>query len=78
MLTLRNKIWFFCCILVLLIFAVTPFPVQASDYGTQDLILGSQGSAVIRLHKDLASLGFYTYKIDSSFVLLSYVALLGL
>jgi peptidoglycan hydrolase-like protein with peptidoglycan-binding domain len=77
MLTLRNKIWFFCCILVLLIFAVTPFPVQASDYGTQDLILGSQGSAVNQLQKDLASLGFYTYKIDGSFGPKTYDAVVG-
>ncbi|NLV21473.1 MAG: peptidoglycan-binding protein [Syntrophomonadaceae bacterium] len=67
MLTLRNKIWFFCCILALLTIALIPFPVQASDYGTKDLTLGSQGSAVSQLQKDLALFGFYTYKIDGSF-----------
>ncbi len=34
---------------------------------TQDLTLGSQGSAVTKLQKDLAGLGYYSYSIDGSF-----------
>ncbi|KUG04038.1 hypothetical protein ASZ90_018564 [hydrocarbon metagenome] len=40
---------------------------QASDYGAQDLALGSQGSAVSLLQKDLTGLGLYTNSIDGWF-----------
>ncbi len=35
--------------------------------GTKDLRLGSEGSAVSQLQKNLAALGFYAYGIDGSF-----------
>ncbi len=60
-------IFIFCCLITLLITVAIPCSVQASDYGTRDLALGSQGSAVSQLQKDLAMLGYYTYKIDGSF-----------
>ncbi len=67
MLTLRCKQLSIWCILALLMVALIPLPVQASDYGTQDLNLGSQGSAVSQLQKDLTELDFYTYGIDGWF-----------
>jgi len=41
--------------------------VIAQAANTQDLSLGSQGSEVIQLQKDLAELGFYTNSIDGWF-----------
>lgn len=67
MLTLRCKQLFFGGILALLMFAIIPLSAQASDYGTKDLTLGSRGSAVSQLQKDLTGLGFYTLSIDGSF-----------
>lgn len=67
MLKLRCKQLFFWSILALLIFCTIPLPAQASDYGTQDLILGSEGAAVNQLQKDLTRLGFYSNSIDGSF-----------
>ncbi len=67
MLTLRCKRWFFGCIFALLMVAVLSWPAHASDYGAQDLTLGSQGSAVSLLQKDLTRLGFYTNGIDGWF-----------
>jgi peptidoglycan hydrolase-like protein with peptidoglycan-binding domain len=46
---------------------IIPLSAQASDYGTQDLILGSRGSAVSQLQKDLTGLGFNTHGIDGWF-----------
>jgi hypothetical protein len=42
MLTLRCQQLFFWGILALLMVAVIPWPVQAGDYGTEDLTLGSR------------------------------------
>ena len=67
MFTLRCKQLFLLGILALLMVAIIPLPAQASDYGTQNLTLGSQGSAVSQLQADLTGLGFYTNSIDGSF-----------
>jgi peptidoglycan hydrolase-like protein with peptidoglycan-binding domain len=67
MLTTRNRLLVFCCILALLAIAVTPVPAQASSYGTADLKLGSRGSAVSQLQKDLTGLGFNTHGVDGWF-----------
>jgi peptidoglycan hydrolase-like protein with peptidoglycan-binding domain len=67
MLTLRRKILLVGIILVLLTVAFMPWSAYASDYGTKDLTLGSQGSAVSQLQKDLARLGFYKGSIDGWF-----------
>lgn len=67
MFTLRCKQLLYLAILALLMVAAISLPAQASDYGTQDLILGSQGSAVTQLQKDLSGFGFYTNRIDGSF-----------
>lgn len=67
MLTRRCKQLFISGILALLMVVIIPLAAQASDYGTQDLTLGSRGSAVIQLQKDLAGLGFYTFSIDGWF-----------
>lgn len=67
MLTLRCKKLFVYCILALLMVAIMPLPAPASDYGTQDLSLGSRGSAVSQVQKDLAGLGFYQHSIDGWF-----------
>lgn len=67
MLTLRCKQLFFWSILALLIFALVPLPAAASDYGDTDLLLGSQGTAVTQLQKDLNTLGYYSNRIDGSF-----------
>ncbi len=67
MLTLRCKQLFLLGILALLMVAIIPLPAQASDYGTQNLTLGSQGSSVSHLQTDLTGLGFYTNSIDGSF-----------
>ncbi|MDD3363507.1 MAG: peptidoglycan-binding protein [Syntrophomonas sp.] len=64
MLTLRCKQLLFMGILALLMVAIIPLPAQASDYGTQDLTLGSRGSAVSQLQEDLTGLGFDTHGID--------------
>ncbi|PKM76088.1 MAG: hypothetical protein CVU90_14295 [Firmicutes bacterium HGW-Firmicutes-15] len=66
MLTLRCKQLIFGGILALLI-VIIPLSAQASDYGAQDLTLGSRGSSVSQLQKDLTGLGFYTNSIDGSF-----------
>jgi peptidoglycan hydrolase-like protein with peptidoglycan-binding domain len=47
--------------------AIIPLPTGASDYGAQDLTLGSRGSTVSQLQKDLAGLGFYTNSVDGWF-----------
>ncbi|MGI6468403.1 MAG: hypothetical protein GXZ09_08515 [Syntrophomonadaceae bacterium] len=47
--------------------AASSKPAATAAYGTRDLSLGSQGSAVTQLQKDLASLGFYSNSIDGSF-----------
>ena len=47
--------------------AATSKATATVDYGTKDLALGSQGSAVTQLQKDLAGLGFYSNSIDGSF-----------
>ena len=57
MLTLRSKQLFFTCILSMVMVAIIPLAAQASDYGAQDLTLGSRGSAVTLLQKDLSGLG---------------------
>lgn len=67
MLTLRFKKLFVRCILALLMVAIMPLPAPASDYGTQDLSLGSRGSAVSQVQKDLTGLGFYQHNIDGWF-----------
>ncbi|MEA4925856.1 MAG: peptidoglycan-binding protein [Syntrophomonadaceae bacterium] len=67
MLTVRCKQFMMWSILALLLAAIIPLPAQASDYGTEDLVKGSQGAAVTQLQTDLAELDFYTYKIDGSF-----------
>ena len=67
MLTLSCKRLFFWGILALLMVTLMPLTAQASDYGTQDLTLGSRGSAVSQLQSDLTGLGFYTNSIDGSF-----------
>jgi len=67
MLTLRCKQLFLGGILALLIAVIIPLPAQASNYGTQDLILGSRGSAVSQLQEDLTGLGFNTHGIDGWF-----------
>jgi peptidoglycan hydrolase-like protein with peptidoglycan-binding domain len=67
MLPLRCKKLILYGTLILLMVAVVPLTVQASDYGTQDLTLGSQGEAVSQLQKDLTVLGYYTNSIDGDF-----------
>ncbi|MGI5921315.1 MAG: peptidoglycan-binding protein [Syntrophomonadaceae bacterium] len=67
MLKQRSKQFFFSFIATLLMVAVISFPAQASDYGVQDLTLGSRGSAVTQLQRDLTGLGFYTRSIDGWF-----------
>ncbi len=67
MLTLRSKQLFFLSVVALLMVAIIPLSAQASDYGSADLTLGSQGSAVSQLQQDLAGLGFYTNSIDGWF-----------
>lgn len=67
MLALRRSNFLLWGILALLIIAVIPLPAYASDYGSQDLTLGSRGSAVSQLQKDLAELGYYTNSIDGWF-----------
>lgn len=47
--------------------AATASAAATADYGSKDLALGSQGSAVTQLQKDLARLGFYSNSIDGSF-----------
>ncbi|NLB17797.1 MAG: hypothetical protein GX825_03450 [Syntrophomonadaceae bacterium] len=66
MLTSRYKQLFFLGILALFMVAIIPL-AQASDYGTQDLTLGSRGSAVSQMQKDLTDLGFDTYGTDGWF-----------
>ncbi|MGI5911051.1 MAG: peptidoglycan-binding protein [Syntrophomonadaceae bacterium] len=46
----------------------------ANRYGTQDLTMGSQGSAVSQLQRDLKVLGFYTHSIDGWFSTKTYDA----
>ncbi len=77
MFLLRCKQLFFCCILTLLMAAIIPLPAQASDYGTQDLTLGSRGSAVSLLQNDLTGLGFYTSSIDGWFGQKTYDAVVS-
>ena len=67
MLTLRGKQSFLLGVLALLLAAVIAWPAQASDYGTQDLRLGSRNSAVSRLQADLTKLGFDTHGVDGWF-----------
>jgi peptidoglycan hydrolase-like protein with peptidoglycan-binding domain len=67
MLTLRCKEFFICCILALLMLAIIPLPTQASDYGKQDLTMGTRSSVVSQLQKDLTGLGFNTNGIDGWF-----------
>ncbi len=67
MLTLRCQQLFFWGILALLMVAVIPFPVQAGDYGTEDLTLGSRSPAVSQLQQDLTGLGFDTHGVDGWF-----------
>lgn len=67
MLTTRRKELLLWGILALLMAAIITLPAQASDYGTKDLVLGSQGAAVTQLQKDLNELGFYSYRIDGNF-----------
>ncbi|HPF21222.1 MAG TPA: peptidoglycan-binding protein [Syntrophomonas sp.] len=67
MLSLRLRQWFFLYMLTLLFIVSAPTLTQASDYGTCDLTLDSRGSAVSQLQQDLASLGYYTYKVDGWF-----------
>lgn len=67
MFTLRCKQLLYLAILALFMVAAIPLVAQASDYGTKDLILGSQGSAVTQLQKDLSGFGFYTHGIDGWF-----------
>ncbi len=67
MLTLRCRQLFFCCVVALLMVATIPLSVQASDYGTKDLSLGSEGAVVTQLQKDLTELGFYKNSIDGWF-----------
>jgi peptidoglycan hydrolase-like protein with peptidoglycan-binding domain len=77
MLTLRCKQLFFWCVLALLMVAIIPLPAGASDYGAQDLTLGSRGSAVSQLQKDLAGLGFYTNGVDGWFGPKTHDAVVG-
>ncbi|MDD2620778.1 MAG: peptidoglycan-binding protein [Syntrophomonadaceae bacterium] len=51
----------------LLVVAILPLAVQASEYGGVSLSWGSQGSAVTQLQQDLTRLGFNTYGIDGKF-----------
>lgn len=53
--------------IAMLVLTVAPLPVQASDYGTQNLAWGSRGTAVSQLQQDLTSLGFDTYGVDGIF-----------
>ena len=67
MLILRSKQSFIVGLLVILMLTLIPLPALASDYGTRDLVQGSQGTAVTQLQKDLNGLGFYSYSIDGDF-----------
>jgi peptidoglycan hydrolase-like protein with peptidoglycan-binding domain len=67
MLALRRNNALAWGILALLVITFMPLPAYASDYGTEDLTLGSRGSAVSQLQKDLAQLGYYTNSIDGWF-----------
>lgn len=67
MLTFRTKKWFFSSVLAFLMAVMIPLAAQASDYGAQDLTLGSTGAFVSQLQKDLTGLGFYSNTIDASF-----------
>ena len=51
MLALRRNNALAWGILALLVIAFMPLPAYASDYGTEDLTLGSRGSAVSQLQK---------------------------
>jgi len=66
-LAFRCKQSFFSGILAVLLVAIISLPAQASDYGTQDLSLGSRSSAVSQLQRDLTGLGFDTHGIDGWF-----------
>ncbi len=77
MLTLRCKKMLSCSVLVILMLVLLPLPAQATDYGTQDLTLGSQGPSVTLLQKDLTLLGFYTYSIDGQFGPKTYAAVVN-
>lgn len=63
----RCKQFIIYVLFALLMIAIQPLSAQAGDYGTIDLKLGSQGSAVSQLQKDLSKLGFYKYSIDGDF-----------
>jgi hypothetical protein len=76
-LTLRSKQLFFTCILSMVMVAIIPLAAQASDYGAQDLTLGSRGSAVTLLQKDLSGLGFYSNSIDGWFGPKTYDAVIS-
>jgi peptidoglycan hydrolase-like protein with peptidoglycan-binding domain len=76
-LTLRSKQLFFTCILFMVMVAIIPLAAQASDYGAQDLTLGSRGSAVTLLQKDLSGLGFYSNSIDGWFGPKTYDAVIS-
>ncbi|MEN6349872.1 MAG: peptidoglycan-binding protein [Syntrophomonas sp.] len=77
MLTLRCRQLFYLCILALLMVAIIPWTAQASDYGTEDLTLGSRGPDVGQLQKDLAQLGFYANSIDEWFGSKTYDAVIS-
>lgn len=67
MLILRRKQPVIVSLLIILMLLLIPLPALAADYGTQDLVQGSQGTAVTQLQKDLKGLGYYSYLIDGDF-----------
>ena len=67
MVTFSCKKLFLLSIIILFVAIVSPLQVQASDYGSQMLSIGSQGSFVGQLQTDLSSLGFNTYGTDGIF-----------
>ena len=64
---LRCKQFIFVSVLILFMVAIVPLTVQASDYGTKDLSLGSRSTYVSQLQKDLTTLGYYSNSIDGWF-----------
>lgn len=77
MLITRYKYFFFLSTLALLMFSVLALPVQAGEYGEQNLAWGSRGTVVSNLQLDLTKLGFNTYGVDGIFGVNTYNAVVN-
>lgn len=58
------------------VYAATSNATATANYGIKDLSLGSEGSSVTQLQKDLAELGYYSNSIDGWFGPKTYNAVL--